>query len=114
MRRAVDAVQRRGATDRLGSARKLRCGCGRMRANQEPAIPTMKDQLSKRLEALRAELKSGQQMEADLQDRLAQLRATLLRISGAIQVLEELLGEENSPDTGNPTANNSEPTGAQQ
>jgi hypothetical protein len=54
----------------------------------------MKEQLSERLEELRAELKSGQQMEADLQDRLAQLRATLLRISGAIQVLEELLAQD--------------------
>ena len=74
----------------------------------------MKEQLSERLKRLRAELKSGQQMEADLQDRLAQLRATLLRISGAIQVLEELLEEKNSPDTGNPRTNNSELTGAQQ
>ena len=73
----------------------------------------MKEQLSERLKRLRAELKSGQQMEADLQDRLAQLRATLLRISGAIQVLEELLEEKNSPDTGNPRTNNSESTRAQ-
>lgn len=32
-------------------------------------------------------------MEAELQDKLEGLRATLLRISGAIQVLEELLGD---------------------
>jgi hypothetical protein len=74
----------------------------------------MKEKLSRRLEALRAELKTGQEMEADLEGRLAQLRATLLRISGAIQVLEELLAQENSPDTVNPKANNGEPTGAQQ
>lgn len=81
----------------------------------DAAIGTVvREQLSERLEGLRAELKSGQQMEADLQDRLAQLRATLLRISGAIQVLEELLGEDDSPDTGNSTATNSEPTGAPQ
>jgi hypothetical protein len=74
----------------------------------------MKEQLSERLEELRAELKSGQQMEADLQDRLAQLRATLLRISGAIQVLEELLAQEKAPDTGSPTGNISERTREQQ
>jgi hypothetical protein len=54
----------------------------------------MKEKLSQRLEALRAELKTGQEMEAALEGRLAQLRATLLRISGAIQVLEELLDKD--------------------
>jgi hypothetical protein len=54
----------------------------------------MRERLSQRLEALRAELKTGQEMEAELEGRLARLRATLLRISGAIQVLEELLGHE--------------------
>ena len=60
----------------------------------------MKDKLSQRLEALRAELKTGQEMETELEGRLGQLRATLLRISGAIQVLEELLDR----DTGAPDA----------
>jgi hypothetical protein len=54
----------------------------------------MKKKLSQRLERLRAELKSGQQMEAELEGRLTELRATLLRISGAIQVLEELLDHD--------------------
>jgi hypothetical protein len=59
----------------------------------------MKDKLSRRLEALRAELKTGQEMEAELEGRLGQLRATLLRISGAIEVLEELLGHDTAaPD----------------
>jgi hypothetical protein len=74
----------------------------------------MKEQVSERLEALRAELKSGQQMDADLQDRLTQLRATLLRISGAIQVLEELLAQDKAPDTESPTGNIGERTRAQQ
>jgi hypothetical protein len=60
----------------------------------------MKEKLSQRLEALRAELKTGQDMEAELEGRLGQLRATLLRISGAIQVLEQLLDH----DTGAPDA----------
>jgi hypothetical protein len=50
----------------------------------------MKEKLSERLE----ELKAGQQMEAELERKLAQLRTTLLRISGAIQVLEEMLNHE--------------------
>lgn len=60
----------------------------------------MKEKLAQRLEALRAELKTGREMEADLEGRLGELRATLLRISGAIQVLEELLDH----DTGSPDA----------
>ena len=51
----------------------------------------MKEKLSQRLDELKAELKAGQQMEAELEAKLVQLRSTLLRISGAIQVLEEML-----------------------
>jgi hypothetical protein len=72
----------------------------------------MKEQLVQRLEGLRAELRAGQQMEAELEGKLAQLRATLLRISGAIQVLEELLAEEKSSETGNSAARSSERAGA--
>jgi hypothetical protein len=54
---------------------------------------SMREQLERRLHALRAEFESGQQLMADLEDRQARLRDTLLRISGAIQVLEEELGE---------------------
>ena len=60
-----------------------------------------KEKLSRRLEALREELRTGQDMEAELEGRLGQLRATLLRIGGAIQVLEELLAEE-PPKPGTP------------
>ena len=51
----------------------------------------MREQLEERLAALRAEYESGQKMLADLDQRAAVLRETVLRISGAIQVLEELL-----------------------
>lgn len=53
----------------------------------------MKEQLSERLEALRAEYAAGQSMLADLEARQAEVGQTLLRISGAIQVLEELLAD---------------------
>ena len=51
----------------------------------------MRTQLEQRLQALKAEFEAGQKMLADLEARQAQLRETLLRISGAMQVLEELL-----------------------
>jgi hypothetical protein len=49
----------------------------------------MRAQLEQRLEELREEYASGQRMLADLETKQATLRETLLRISGAIQVLEE-------------------------
>jgi chromosome segregation ATPase len=52
----------------------------------------MKDpQLTQRLKSLKSEFEAGQKMMADLEAKQANLRDTLLRISGAIQVLEELL-----------------------
>jgi predicted nuclease with TOPRIM domain len=51
----------------------------------------VREQLEERLTALRAEYESGQKMLADLDQRAAVLRETILRISGAIQVLEEEL-----------------------
>ncbi|WP_048158988.1 hypothetical protein [Methanosarcina sp. WWM596] len=56
----------------------------------------MKQQLEQRLNELRTEFESGQKMFADLESKQANLRDTLLRISGAIQVLEELNGAEGS------------------
>lgn len=54
----------------------------------------MRAQLEKRVGELRAELKAGQEMLAELEAKQTHLRSTLLRISGAIQVLEELLNQE--------------------
>ena len=53
----------------------------------------MKEQLEQRLEALKTEYEAGQKMLADLETRKATLRETLLRIAGAIQVLDEELGK---------------------
>jgi septal ring factor EnvC (AmiA/AmiB activator) len=50
-------------------------------------------QMEKRLDQLRQEFASGQNQLAELDQKRANLRDTLLRISGAIQVLEETLGE---------------------
>jgi hypothetical protein len=56
----------------------------------------MKESINQRLQELRAELESGRSMLADLEEQKAVLKNTMLRISGAIQVLEELLAKENS------------------
>ena len=55
----------------------------------------MREQLEKRLNELKAEFQMGQKTLAELDTRQANLRETLLRISGAIQVLEEELAKEN-------------------
>ena len=52
----------------------------------------MKEKLEKRLEELKSEYESGQKMLAELEAKQAGLRETLMRISGAIQVLQEELG----------------------
>ncbi len=54
----------------------------------------MKEQLEKRLAELKAEYEAGQKMLADLEKKRSELQATLLRISGAIQVIEEMLQQE--------------------
>ncbi len=65
----------------------------------------MKEQLEQRLEALKAEYEAGQKMLADLEARQATLRETLLRIAGAVQVLEEELGKtEDQPAPLEPAA----------
>ena len=51
----------------------------------------MREQLEQRVSELRAEQAKGQQVLAELEAKQAELRQTLLRISGAIQVLDELL-----------------------
>ncbi len=54
----------------------------------------MEKQLQRRLQELRAEFDAGQRMLAELEAKQASTRDTLLRISGAIQVLEELVNHE--------------------
>ncbi|MBN2250988.1 MAG: hypothetical protein JW724_02800 [Candidatus Altiarchaeota archaeon] len=51
----------------------------------------MREQLEQRLKELKEEFESGQKMLAEVEARAENLRQSLLRISGAIQVLEEEL-----------------------
>ena len=50
----------------------------------------MEETIKGRLEALRADCEAGERELAALEGRAAELRRLLLRLSGAIQVLEEL------------------------
>ena len=59
----------------------------------------MKEQLEKRLAELKTEFASGQKVLADLETKQANVRQTLLRIEGAIQVLEEELTKDNNNGT---------------
>lgn len=69
----------------------------------------MKEQLEQRLQELKAEFESGQKMLVDLETQQVNLKTTLLRISGAIQVLEELLAKTGVRESGNTHASEIQP-----
>lgn len=56
----------------------------------------MQEQIQERLQVLRKEFAVGQHRQQELQREQMVLQETLLRIGGAIQVLEELLAESDS------------------
>lgn len=58
----------------------------------------MKEQLQQRLQQLKTEYESGQQVLAELETKQANVRDTLLRIAGAIQVIEEELAKTETED----------------
>ncbi|WP_164002663.1 hypothetical protein [Pyxidicoccus caerfyrddinensis] len=58
----------------------------------------MKNALEQRLNALKSEYESGQKMLAELDAKRNQLTTTLLRIEGAMQVIQELLAHEQPAD----------------
>ena len=62
----------------------------------------MRKQIEQRLQELRNEYEAGQKVLAELGVRQANMQQTLLRINGAIQVLEELIhaSEATSPNNG--------------
>jgi uncharacterized coiled-coil protein SlyX len=57
----------------------------------------MEDRMQERLAELRRELAQGEQLLAELSTREVELRTSMLRIAGAIQVLDELLAADGSP-----------------
>jgi len=54
--------------------------------------------MEQRLQELRLELEKGKQRLEDLDRQRQEVRDTMLRISGAIQVLEELRVQEAAPN----------------
>lgn len=52
----------------------------------------MQEQLQRRLEELKKEYETGQARLRELESETAFVRETMLRISGAIQVIQEVLG----------------------
>jgi hypothetical protein len=52
---------------------------------------TMQDQLEERLKTLETEFENGKKVLAELEAREAAIRSSMLRISGAIQVLREFI-----------------------
>jgi predicted nuclease with TOPRIM domain len=76
----------------------------------------MREQMQARLELLKSELDSGEAELAKVEKHRTYLHETMLRISGAIQVLEELLAEEEPtehPDGSNLSKTSSEPAKTQ-
>jgi predicted nucleic acid-binding Zn-ribbon protein len=61
----------------------------------------MQEQLTNRLKELKAEFEAGQKKLAEVEGQASDLRTTMLRISGAIQVLEEELAKASgaTPDS---------------
>ncbi len=57
----------------------------------------MRTQLEARLSTLKEEYEAGQKMLAELEAKRAQLTQTLLRIEGAMQVLQELREQVEEP-----------------
>ena len=61
----------------------------------------MKEQIEARINELKGQLEEGQKVISELEVKRTNLMYTLLRINGAIQVLEELVQKEentNLPD----------------
>lgn len=57
----------------------------------------MMAQIAARIADLKQEYRTGEAQLRELVQQEVALRETLLRISGAIQVLEELMGQEEGP-----------------
>jgi hypothetical protein len=62
----------------------------------------MREAMERRITELREEFEAGRRLQAELQARHDELGRTLLRISGAIQVLGETLAEADAQPAESP------------
>lgn len=62
----------------------------------------MREQMEKRLNELKNELAAGENLLTELHAKQASVQQTMLRISGAIQVLQEMLGKPAEPGSTEP------------
>jgi hypothetical protein len=74
----------------------------------------MHDQLQARLEELKGEFATGRDRLQELERQQLLLRETMLRISGAIQVLEELLAEGGSAEQNGSHSGENQPLAGQE
>jgi len=79
----------------------VRQGTGQRETQAKQMGGTVQEKVEARLEELQKEFEVGQQRLRAVEVQEADLRQTLLRISGAIQILQELLeeGEAEPPAT---------------
>lgn len=70
----------------------------------------MKEQLEQRLKELTAEYETGQARLRELDSETQYVRETLLRISGAIQVIKEMLGQPGEKEAAATLSSEGEPT----
>ena len=68
-------------------------------SNNPPEQVPMRQQIEARLKDLRSEYEKGQTQLRQLETQLTSVRETLMRISGAIMVLEEVLASPSSTTT---------------
>jgi hypothetical protein len=73
----------------------------------------MQDRMKARLAELKAEFAKGKQKLEELEGQSREVQHALLRISGAIQVLEELTGENSQQKDSFPRAVESAPRAAE-
>jgi hypothetical protein len=69
----------------------------------------MREQMQTRLEALRKEIEIGQAELEKVESQRTYLRETMLRISGAITVLEELLADQEELTAGGEASGDKKP-----
>ena len=65
----------------------------------------MREQLERRLQQLKDEYAQGEKTLEDLQTKTVNVQRVMLRLSGAIQVLEEELAAEDAPQSTNNAQN---------